>query len=162
MNIGIIIIFNNNASDINPKIFVDNIRSTDHIRMCFVDNESRDATLEKLIEIKEICSEKVSIVEIKKRVTRESAKRAGARFMFNDFNLKHIGFIDANVLIEQNYNLNEIVNSLCLEKDEIIAFNKENKRKQHIKSTLFKSVFSLLDYFESQDSNNNSIEHSVL
>ncbi|WP_299114502.1 hypothetical protein [uncultured Winogradskyella sp.] len=130
--------------------------------MCFVDNESKDETLEKLIEIKETCTTKVSIVEIKKKVNRELAKRAGARFMFNDFDLKHLGFIDANTLIEQKYNINEIVNSLCAEKDEIIAFDKNIKSRQRIKSTLYKSIFSLLDYFKSQDSSNNKFKQSIL
>ncbi|MDT0558989.1 family 2 glycosyl transferase [Ichthyenterobacterium sp. W332] len=162
MNIGVIIIFHNNVTDINPEDFIENINSTEHIKMCLVDNESKDETLEKLLEIKEACMDKVSIVQIKKKVNRESAKRAGARYLFNDFDLKHIGFIDTNNLIEQNYNINEIVNSLCTEKDEIIAFNKEIKRKRHIKSTLFKSVFSLLEYFKNQDSDNNNIQQSLL
>jgi len=162
MNIGIIIIFHNNSRDISPKVFIENIKSTEHIKMCFVDNESKDETFEKLSEIKESCPDKVSIVQIKKKVNRESAKRAGARFMFNDYDLKHIGFIDTNVLVEHNYNINEIVKSLCIKRDEIIAFDKANRRKQHIKSTLFKSIFSILDYFKSQDSNRNNIQQSIL
>ncbi len=161
MNIGIIIIFSNNAADINARAFVESIKSTNYIKMCFVDNESKDETLDKLLEIKEACEDKVAVVQIKKKVGRESAKRAGARFMFNDFDLKHIGFIDTHSLMEHNYNINEMLNALCVERDKIIAFNNENKRKQHIKSTLFKSIFSVLDYFKSQDSNKNNIQQSI-
>ncbi len=162
MNIGVIIIFHNNATEINNRAFIENIKSTNHIKMCFVDNESKDETLEKLLDIKEVCEDKVAVVQIKKKVNRESAKRAGARYMFNDFDLKHIGFIDTHSLIEHNYNINDILNALYVEKDEIIAFDKENKRKQHIKSTLFKSVFSVLDYFKSQDSIKSNIQQSIL
>lgn len=163
MNIGVIIIFHNNEIDINPKEFVKHIDAADHIKICFVDNESKDETLEKLLEIKDISANKVSIVQIKKKVSKEAAKRAGARFMFNDFNLNHLGFIDTSVLIEHNYNLNKIVASLCEKKDEIIAFDKKNKSEQRTKSTLFKSVFSVLDYFKYDDLDKSSnMQQSIL
>jgi hypothetical protein len=163
MNIGIIIIFHNNEININPKVFIKNINATENIKMCFVDNESNTDTLERLSEIKDMCIDKVSIVQIKRRVSREAAKRAGARFMFNDFDLKHLGFIDTNALIEHNYNINEIVMSLCIKRDEIIAFDKQNKSKQRIKSTLFKSIFSILDYFKYKDTDKrNNIQQTII
>lgn len=163
MKIGVIIIFHNNALDINPKVLIDNINTTENIKICFVDNESKDETYDKLLEIKESCQKKVAIVQIKKKVSRESAKRAGARFMFNDYNLKHLGFIDANVLVENKYNLNQIIESVCLNTDNIIAFDKEKKKQLRIKSSLFKSVFSILEYFKTQDLNKcNSIQQSLL
>ena len=163
MNVGVIIIFHNNASDINPKIFIKNIKTTDNLKMCLVDNESKDATLDKLMEIKEACIETVSIVQIKKKVNHEFAKRAGARSMLNDYDLKHIGFIDTNILIEHNYQINDIIGSLCENREDIIKFDELNKSKQRVKSTLLKSVFSILDYFKSQEfSQNNNIQRSIL
>lgn len=163
MKVGVIIIFHNNAEAINSKRLVKIIKASEHIVMCFVDNESRDSTLEKLSEVKEACFDKVSIVEIKKKVSQEAAKRAGARSMFNDFDLKHIGFLDANVLTDYDYDFDNILSALIENKDGIIQFDKEIKNRQRIKPTLLKSIFSILDYFKSQDFlNNNNIQQTML
>lgn len=163
MNIGVIVICHNNAGELNPQSVIDNINATDKIKMCFVDNESKDDTLEKLLEIKESCEDKVSIVQIKKKVNCESAKRAGARYMFNNFDLKHIGFMNTANIIKNNYDINEMLNTLCENKDDIIAFDKENKSKQRIKTTFIKSIFSLLDYFKSKEYNErNNLKQSLL
>lgn len=162
MNIGVIVICHNNAGELNPQTVIENINATDKIKMCFVDNESKDDTLEHLLEIKESCEDKVSIVQIKKKVNCESAKRAGARYMFNNFDLKHIGFMDTAAITENNYDINEMLNTLCENKDDIIAFDKANKKKQRIKTTFFKSIFSLLDYFKSQETNQRIKVQSLL
>jgi len=156
MDIGVIIIFHNNEADIHPVSFIEKIKVTDYIKLCLVDNESKDETYRKLLEIKESCEDKVALIQVRKRVDRTLAKRAGARYMFNNFNLKHIGYIDTNTLIKKNYSINEILNSLDIERSKIIAFNKENKLKQNNKSSLFKSIFSILDYFKSQGQKENT------
>ncbi|RNC86505.1 MAG: glycosyltransferase [Winogradskyella sp.] len=151
MSIGIIIIFHNNSDDIKPKIVVKNIASIIDAKICLVDNNSKDDTLEKILEVKKNCEHLVSVVQIKKKVSIESAKRAGARFMSNSFDLKHIGFIDVNEIKRLNYDLNDIIKSINLERDEIINFERKINQIQRVKSTLLKSVFSILDYFQSQD-----------
>jgi predicted glycosyltransferase involved in capsule biosynthesis len=153
MNIGIIMIFHNNADHIDSQALIQNIRSSENVEVCLVDNESKDNTLEKLLEIKDSSFNKVSVVEIKKLVTQKSAKRAGARYLFNNFNLKHIGFIDTNALIAKEYNINEVVKLLCNNKTTLMEFDNEIKRKNHIKPTLFKSIFSVLDYLRLTDLN---------
>jgi GTPase SAR1 family protein len=145
MKLGVIIIFYNNASDINSKVFIHNLKSTNRVQWCLVDNESKDNTLEKLKEIKESVAN-ISVVEIKKHINQDAAKRAGSRFIFNNSNLKHIGFIDVNDLTARQFNINEVIEKLQNDAEHIIEYNKELKRLQTIKPTLFKSVFSILDY----------------
>jgi len=156
MNIGVIVICHNNVGELNPQAVIENINATDKIKMCFVDNESKDDTLEHLFEIKESCEDNVSIVQIKKKVNCESAKRAGARYIFNNFDLKQIGFVDTADITKNNYDINKMLNSLCENKDDIIAFDKANKSKQRVKTTFIKSIFSLLDYFKSKEDNKRS------
>ncbi|WP_290470252.1 glycosyltransferase [Lacinutrix sp. MedPE-SW] len=88
MKIGIIIIFHNNEDDIDTKYFIDKISQTKHLELCFVNNESRDSTYQLLEEIKYQCSN-VSIVNIKKFKSDVSAVRAGARYMFSQYDLEN-------------------------------------------------------------------------
>ena len=150
MKIGVIIIFHNNQDEIDTNEIVQSLKFSEDIELCFVDNESKDKTLEKLREIKESCNN-VSIVEIKKHITQQAAKRAGARYVFNNYNLRHIGYLDVNVLKAHHYNFNEVVKSISRDKEVIIEFNKEIKRQQTVKPTLFKSVFSLLEFLRTKN-----------
>jgi predicted glycosyltransferase involved in capsule biosynthesis len=145
MKIGVIIIFHNNQDEIDTNEIVQSLKFTEDIELCFVDNESKDKTLEQLREIKESCKN-VSIVEIKKHITQNAAKRAGARYVFNNFNLKHIGYIDVNVLKANHYDFNQVLKLLIHHKDLLIEYNKDIRRQQEVKQTLFKSVFPILEF----------------
>ncbi|MCA0132591.1 glycosyltransferase [Winogradskyella alexanderae] len=147
MKLGIIIVFNNNQDDIKTKTIIDQLKSTDQIEFCLVDNESKDDTLELLREIKENCSS-VSIVEIKKHVSIVASKRAGARYMFNNFDLRHLACLDVNTLKSYRLNLSDIIELICTETESIISYDRDLKSKYIIKPTLFKSVFSLMDYLK--------------
>lgn len=93
MKIGVIIIFKNNYDAIDKDFIIHQINASKRIEFCLVDNDSEDNTIAQLNDIKEICTTKVSVLEIKKWPSEVTAKRAGARYMFNQFNLKHIGFL---------------------------------------------------------------------
>ncbi|NRR90111.1 glycosyltransferase [Winogradskyella undariae] len=148
MKIGIIIIFHNNETDIDKSFFIDQIKSSEHIEICFVDNESKDETLNHLDDIKEVCPDKVSVIEIKRNVSEIAATKAGARYMFNEFNLKHIGYVNANALKRNGLILSTLIKRFCTHKDVIIDFNLKIIKDQEIKKTLFKSVFSVVEYLQ--------------
>ncbi|WP_179375169.1 glycosyltransferase [Winogradskyella wichelsiae] len=148
MKIGIIIIFHNNELDIDKSFFIDQIKSSEHIELCLVDNESKDETISFLEDIKEVCPTKVSVIEIKRNVSEIAATKAGARYMFNEFNLKHIGYINANALKQKGLTLNTLIKSFCIHKDLIIDFNLNKIKNQEIKKTFFKSVFSVVEYLQ--------------
>ena len=146
MKIGIIIIFHNNEADIDTLFFINQIKASEHIEFCFVDNESKDATLPLLEDIKDACATNVSLIEIKRNISETAANRAGARYMFNEFNLKHIGFLNTTAVKDQGVELNALIESFCHHKDKIIDFNLHKIKTQEVKKTLFKRVFSVLDY----------------
>ncbi|WP_299117743.1 glycosyltransferase family A protein [uncultured Winogradskyella sp.] len=148
MKIGIIIIFSNNAARINVEMISKSLKPSGDLVLCLVDNQSKDRTLEKLKEIREKLIN-VEIVEIKKQSSLESAKRAGARFMYNNYDLRHIGFIDANCV--KSNNINEVIELVCNSKNAIIELKKELKQ-QPTRYTLFKSIFSVLDFLKYNDS----------
>jgi hypothetical protein len=141
-------IFHNNEAQIDKDFLVEQINASETIELCFVDNDSRDKTLTLLQDIKEACASHVSIVEIKKNTSEDAAKRAGARFMFNQFNLKHIGFLNVTELHEKGQQLSTIIENLFLNKVALIDLNLKTIEQQDIKQTLFKSIFSLVDYLK--------------
>ena len=148
MKIGIIMIFHNNEAQIDKDFLVEQINAFKTIELCFVDNDSKDQTLSLLRDIKEACASQVSIVEIKKKTSEDGSKRAGARYMFNQFNLKHIGFVNVTELNQKGQYLNTIIKDLYLNKIALIDLNSKIIEEQRIKQTFFKSIFSLVDYLK--------------
>ncbi|MFP4844940.1 family 2 glycosyl transferase [Winogradskyella sp. PE311] len=151
MRIGIIIIFNNNETHIDKDFIIKQINDSQNMELCLVDNFSKDRTLSLLLDIKESCEKKVSVVEIKKHASENAAKRAGARYMFNQYNLKHIGFINVNKILNGE-SLNTLVESVVVNHKMIIDLNLKTIERQKIKQSLFKSIFSIVDYLKTVNS----------
>ena len=150
MKIGIIIIFNNNEKDIDTDFFIKQIEQSFNLELCFVNNDSNDNTQLLLNEIKENCSN-VSVVNIKKNTSDVSAVRAGARFMFSQFNLKHIGYVNTNVLENKTNKLNSLIKTITKNQDSILKHNIEVLKKQDVKPTLYQSLFSVVEYLKSSN-----------
>jgi hypothetical protein len=145
MKIGIIIIFHDNEEDIDKKIFVKHSNKADNLEICLVNNDSRDNTFQKLLEIKEECSN-VSVVNIKKFKSERSAVRSGARYMFNQFELHHIGYLSTLSLNTNHFGLNELIKAISENHDVILNFNIKRLEDQKIKQTLFNNLFSVIEY----------------
>ncbi|WP_296311119.1 glycosyltransferase [Winogradskyella sp. UBA3174] len=163
MKIGIIIIFNNNEAQFEKCFFIEQINAFKTIELCLVDNNSKDKTLQLLKDVKEACSSQVSIVEIKKHSSEDAAKRAGARYLFSQFNLRHIGFINVNASHIKGEHLNTLIEDVCKNQEFIINFNIETIKGQEVKQTLFKNIFSVVDYLKSikTHTNFNNLNPSV-
>lgn len=155
MKLGIIIIFRNNANKIDIGAISKSLKPVSDLVLCLVDNQSKDVTLEKLKEIRENSSN-VEVVEIKKQSALEAAKKAGARFMFNTYNLKHLGFIDVNAIETNTIDINIIIELVCRSQGSILDFNKKLKRQTQVRQTFFKSIFSVLDFLKQNHLNNSS------
>jgi len=97
MKTGIIIIFHNYAEEIDKDFFKEHISKADDVEICLVNNNSNDSTYQLLKEIGEKCKN-VSVVNINKFKTDNSAIRAGVRYLVNQFNLREIGYIDTSLL----------------------------------------------------------------
>lgn len=154
MKIGIIIVFHNNEKDIDTKFFIDYLNQALNLELCLVNNASRDKTFRMLKEIKESCSTNVSIVDIKKFKSDTSAVRSGARYMFNQFDLNHIGYISTNLINNKTYTINSLIKALSKNQNIIRKYNISVIEKKEIKQTLFQSVFSIIEYLEKLKNNN--------
>ncbi|WP_299105589.1 glycosyltransferase [uncultured Winogradskyella sp.] len=150
MKTGIIIIFHNNEKEMDIDYFIHQIKQTRNLELCLVNNDSKDNTYDLLRDVKDEC-DNVSVVNVRKFKSDMSAVKAGARFMFNEFNLKHLGYVSTNMLNIKYHGLNGLIEVITENQDAILNYNMKTLKK---KQTLFQSVFSLLDYLKKIKENN--------
>ncbi|WP_396600833.1 glycosyltransferase [Algibacter sp. R77976] len=154
MRIGIIIVCHNIEKNINIDLFVKHLNKAENLELCFVNNASKDKTHQILKDIKEISKKNFSILDIKKFKSDTSAIRSGARFMFNHFDLSHIGYVSTNLLNNKIYSFSNLIKEIRMHQDVILKYNANVKEKTKMKQTLFQSVFSITEYLEKLKNNN--------
>ena len=147
MKLGIIIIFHNNEDVIDKEFFISQLNQAKNIEFCFVNNTSSDKTYQYLKAIKEDCK-RVSLVDIKKYTTQSIAVKAGVRFLFNEFELNHIGFVCANELKEEQQNLNDLLKSINANKDFILEYDIKMIERHKIKKSIMNRIFSVIEYLK--------------
>ncbi len=142
MKKGIVILFHDNASDVDKDYFTKKMDYAKNLQICLVDNNSKDETYQVLSEIAEDC-ENVSIVNVKKHKTDISAARAGVRFLSNKYNLSEIAYICYDLLPSNQRGLDEFFKLLIENQHSSLnpKFNYVENGKS--KKTLFQSLFSL-------------------
>ncbi len=147
MKIGVIIIFNNNEKDINVTEVIHALSNTKHISFCFVNNCSTDNTLNVLQELKEE-SNNVTVIDIKKLKSTAAAVKAGARFMFSNFDIKNIGYAVSSEIAPNS--LTDFIENVNLQQKQIVEQNKVALKKAEIKPTLFQSIFAIDLYLKDE------------
>ena len=147
MKMGIIFIFHNNEEDIDPGIFIESLQPQRELELCLVNNDSRDNTYDILQEIKEACKN-VSLVNIKKFKSDNSAIRAGARFMFSNFNICHMGYVNTFEFSKKYLTINDLIKKICNSQEEILKYHISILKQQQVKQTMFQNIFSVIDYLE--------------
>ncbi len=144
MKTGIIIICHNNEYDIDRDLCIKYINDVQDVEFCLVNNHSEDNTYELLKDISERCKN-VSVVNINKYKSSTSAVKAGARFMFNEYNLKQLGFITTNTFTKFE-NLSMLIKFIQENQQDISRYNEKILQKKETKLTLFQSLFPVMDY----------------
>jgi hypothetical protein len=147
MKLGIIIIFHDSEDLIDKHFFISHFNQTKKIKFCFVNNASSDNTYQYLKEIKEDCSS-LSLVDIKKYTTQSIAVKAGARFLFNAFELNHIGYVSANSRNKDQFNLNELLKAINANKDFILEYDIKMIEREKIKKSIMNRIFSVMEYLK--------------
>lgn len=147
MKIGIIIVFCNNERDICSSLLDGLLSIENHVQLCFINNGSEDATLDRLEEFKDTCKLDTVVIDIKKNRGVNNAVKAGARYLFNQNELKHIGYVNADKLstIQDLYALIKIIET---NKYSIIKYNLNTMKSSQIKRLIFKNVFCVLEYLD--------------
>ncbi len=143
MKLGIIIICHNNENDIDRDFFINHSNKEKNLEICLVNNDSKDNTSDLINMIKENCNN-VSVVNVKKHKSDTLAVRAGARYMFNRFNLRHLGYV-TNL---NNYEMNCLFETISNNQEAILNYNLRILSKKQTRQTLFQSLFSVTDYLK--------------
>lgn len=159
MKLGIIIICYNNEKDIDVDYCAKYLNNIQGIEICLVNNHSKDNTYDMLKEIKECCKN-VSIVNIKKFKSDSSAVKAGARFMTNQFNLKHLGFVNTN-MVNDYENLNMLIKDIKDNQIDILNYDQSLLNNKGIKLTLFQSLFPVIDYLVNVKNQFSNLNHQI-
>ncbi|MBC3845363.1 glycosyltransferase [Winogradskyella echinorum] len=144
MKTGIIIVFHNNEKEMDTTYFIEQIKQISNIEFCLVNNDSRDNTYDLLRDVRDECNN-VSVVNVRKFKSDMAAVKAGARFMFNEFNLKYLGYVSVNNLNIKEHGLNGLIELITENQNAILNFKISSLKK---KQTLFQSIYSLLDYLK--------------
>lgn len=146
MKIGIIIIFFNNEKDINISLFNELFNLKKHTQLCLVNNGSSDGTLEKLQEFKLTYESNINILDVKRNKGDEAAIKAGARYLFNQNEIKHIGYLNVEKC-NSVQDLKTLLMALLNHKEDIIQYNLKTLGRHLGQRTLIKNIFSVIDYF---------------
>ncbi|MDX6746008.1 glycosyltransferase [Polaribacter sp. PL03] len=98
MKKGIIVLFSEDERKINKNQFI-NLFNQKDIKICFVNNGSKDNTLHILKSVKEdIETNSISILDIKKNTSTIAAVNAGVRYLYSSGDLNCIMYFKSNML----------------------------------------------------------------
>lgn len=144
MKIGILIVFFNNEKDIDVNLINSLLTIDAQSQICLINNGSKDATLENLLELKEHL-QSLYVLDIKRNKGNEAAIKAGARFLINRFNLKQIGYI--NVEKKNDFkSLNVMLQAVDKINERLISYNLQANTNKQMRRILLKNIFSIIEY----------------
>lgn len=149
MKTGIIIVFHNYEKDIDQDFFIKYFKKLRPIKFCLVNNNSKDNTGLLLSEITERCKN-VSLVNIKRLKSNKTAVRAGVRYLWNEFGIEQIGFINTRDLTN-GLDFKGLLKEVLSKEDYVLSYQSNVFDSHKSKRTLFQSLFSLKDYLDDYD-----------
>lgn len=141
MKTGIIIPCYNEAKRLPVDAFIHFITTHENYHLCFVNDGSKDNTLEVLEKIQRSASTQVSIVDIKKNAGKASAVRYGSRYLFNRKDIDYIGFIDADLSTDFN-DFKSLTNTLHKNDDLMLVYGSRGKGDGQIERNMMRNLFS--------------------
>ena len=86
-------LFSNNENEIKESQF-DTLLDKNVAKICFVNNASKDKTLEKLKSINNKAQNNITIIDVKKDKGIKAAIKAGARYLMNNHDLNSIIYLE--------------------------------------------------------------------
>ncbi len=97
MKKGIIIPCYNEADRLNIDAYLKFLQLDNNYYVCFVNDGSKDQTINILKGLQKRFSHKVSVIDIKKNRGKAAAVRAGSRYLHSRGDIEYIGYIDADL-----------------------------------------------------------------
>ncbi|WP_378186536.1 dolichyl-phosphate beta-glucosyltransferase [Aquimarina sp. W85] len=97
MKTGIIIPCYNEENRLDVNAFIQFANKKNQYHLCFVNDGSKDNTIQVLKKIQETNPRKISIVDVKKNAGKAAAVRTGSQYLYKRGDIKFVGFIDADL-----------------------------------------------------------------
>lgn len=141
MRTGIIIPCYNEENRLNQKAFVAFIEESSTYHLCFVNDGSKDNTLDVLRAIKKAVPNRISIVDIKKNAGKATAVRAGARFLYSLKHISNIGFMDADLSTDFK-DFKDLVKTLKRDNKLMVFGSRNSGGKGKIERDFLRNLFS--------------------
>ena len=139
MKKGIVIVFSEDEDRIHKDEII-NLSNQKDIKLCLVNNGSKDSTLQVLKSVKDdLESNCIFIIDIKKNTAINTAAKAGARFLFSAGDLKYIVYLSSNILGFFKIKQFEVLKKI--EKEFVGTFVKTNNRRN------IKKFYSPKDFY---------------
>ncbi len=144
MKTGIIIPCYNEEKRLNVAAFLNFIQKENDFHLCFVNDGSKDNTIEVLKDIQSRNPHKVSVIDIRKNSGKAAAVRAGARYLHSRGDIEFIGFIDADLSTDFE-DFDELLKTLKTNKKLNFVFGSRAKNaSDDIKRNGFRSIIAKL------------------
>jgi len=141
MKTGIIIPCYNEANRLNTNAFVHFVKYNTAYHLCFVNDGSKDNTVEVLNQIKKQVPVRVSIIDVKNNAGKAAAVRTGVKYLNQNKNIDVVGFMDAD-LSTGFADFKSLVKTLR-ENDELtFVYGSRGKGEGNIKRSFFRGIFS--------------------
>lgn len=144
MKTGIIIPCYNEEKRLNVTAFLKFIQKENEYHLCFVNDGSKDNTIDTLKKIQSYNTKKVSVIDMKKNSGKASAVRAGARYLHSRGDIDYIGFIDADLSTDFE-DFDRLLQTLKTSKTLSFVFGSRTKNAcDNIKKNGIRAVISKL------------------
>lgn len=141
MKTGIIIPCYNEGNRLDTEAYTNFITTHENYYLCFVNDGSKDNTLEVLQSLKSIMPSRISVVDIKKNVGKASAVRAGVRYLYYRKDIDKIGFMDADLSTDFR-DFKELEKTLHSDDKITVVFGSRNSGGNGIKRDPFRGILS--------------------
>lgn len=139
---GIIIPCYNEEKRLDTHAFIDFINTHSDYILCFVNDGSKDDTLQVLDRIKEQNINQVIVIDLAQNGGKAAAVRAGALALYKNPEIEHIGFIDADLSTDFN-DFKELVKTLNDSDQLEMVYGSRNKEaSQNVDRNFFRDIFS--------------------
>ena len=148
MYVGLIIVFTAFEDEKLKEYLIASLNTITNARICLVCNDNDEEVLEILSEIARDCAN-TNVVSTKRNKSTHSSIRAGARYLSNQLNLKHVGFI----VDLDSFKIVEVVKEYIQHQKEIVTLHKIEQENKAFKPTFYQSLFPIPKYLEKIVSN---------
>lgn len=143
MKVGIIIPCYNEEKRLKTHSFRSALYNYSDIKLCFVNDGSTDNTIGVLKTLTLEFPSRVTILNKRKNQGKAAAIRDGARFFYNQPEIKYVGYLDADLSTDFK-DFDSLVNSLKQDRKLIMVFGSRNQGNTNIKRNFFRKMFSVV------------------